>query len=218
MLTPRMKTVAELLGKNKVVADIGCDHGKLSVYLVKNKLAEMVYATDISEKSLEKAKVLCKNEGIENVLFYVGDGFNAFNEKPDAAVIAGMGGEVIKNIISHKNAKTKLVLQPMKDSDVLYKKLVDGGFSINEVRIVREGGRFYEIILADVGIEQEFDYSFPPMDKLLKNETAKDFLLHKIKVLEKALQGAQKSKTQRFVEIRDMMDSIKGVISDAYDQ
>ena len=218
MLTPRMKTVAEMLGKNKVVADIGCDHGKLSVYLIKNNLAEKVYATDISEKSLEKAKNLCENEGIENVLFFVGDGFYAFDDKPDAAVIAGMGGEVIKHIVEHKNARTKLVLQPMKDSDALYETLVEEGFFIKEVRVVREGGRFYEIILAEVGKDKKFDYNLPPMEKLLKNDTAKDFLLHKITVLEKALKGAQKSKTQRDVEIKEIIDRIKGVISDDYGQ
>lgn len=218
MLTPRMMTVARMLGNNKVVADIGCDHGKLSVYLVKNQLAEKVYATDISEKSLEKARILCDNEGIDNVSFYLGDGFDAFCEKPDAAVIAGMGGEVIKHIIAHRNARTKLVLQPMKDSDILYKALVDGGFCIKEVQIVREGGRFYEIILAECGEEKEFDYSLPPMDKLVKNDVAKDFLLHKISVLEKALKGAEKGKTQRYIELKEMIDNIKGVISDAYGQ
>ncbi len=218
MLTPRMKMVAQMLGKNKIVADIGCDHGKLSVYLIENGLAEKVYATDISKQSLEKAKILCENMGINNVSFYLGDGFDAFEEKPDAAVIAGMGGEVIKHIISHKNAKTKLVLQPMKDSDTLYKALIEEGFCIKNVQVVREGGRFYEIILADVGITKEFDYSLPPMDVLKKNEEAKDFLLHKINVLEKALQGAKKSKTQRCAEIEDMIDNIKGVISDAYGQ
>ena len=58
MLTPRMKAIASLLGSNDTVADIGCDHGKLSAYLIKNGLANKVFATDISLLSLEKAKKL----------------------------------------------------------------------------------------------------------------------------------------------------------------
>ncbi len=216
MLTPRMKAVAELLGKNDIVADIGCDHGKLSVYLIKNELAQKVYATDISLSSLNKAKMLKEKENIENIELCLGDGFDAFDIMPDGAVIAGMGGEVIKHIISHKNARTKLVLQPMKDSDTVYKTLVENGFLIKEVRIIAEGGRFYEIILAEPGNNIVFDYSLPPMDKLLKDQCAYEFLLHKIKVLEKALVGAQKSKSQRYNEIKDMIESIKGVIYNAY--
>lgn len=218
MLTPRMEAIAQLLGKNKKVADIGCDHGKLSIYLIKNNLADVVYATDISVQSLEKAKILKEKENIEKIFFFVGDGFDAFDVKPDAAVIAGMGGEVIKHIISHKNARTKLVLQPMKDSDIVYKKLVEDGFAINVVQVVSEGGRFYEIIVAEPGMDEVFDYSLPPINKLVKNHDAKKFLIHKISVLEKALKGAQKSESKRADEIKAMIEKIKGVIFDAYGQ
>ncbi len=215
MLTTRMITITQLLGKNKTVADIGCDHGKLSVYLIKNHMADVVYATDISAQSLEKAKKLIENENVNNVFFYIGDGFEAFEKKPDAAVIAGMGGEVIKHIISHKNARTKLVLQPMKDSDIVYKHLVENGFEIIKVQIVREGGRFYEVILAEPGKNESFNYFLPPIEKLEMNQDAYDFLVHKIKVLEKALKGAEKSSSNRADEIRSFIETIKGVISDA---
>ena len=218
MLTPRMETVAKLTGKNNLVADIGCDHGKLSAYLIKNNLAQKVYATDISEKSLLKARILCEKEGLDNIFFFQGDGFSAFDILPDCAVIAGMGGEIISHIILHKNARTKLVLQPMKDSDILYKTLIENGFCINEVRIVREEGRFYEIILAEKGKMDSFDYAFPPMDKLVKDDTAKEFLYHKISVLEKALQGAEKSQSPRADELKNMINTVKGVIFNAYGQ
>lgn len=220
MLTPRMEAILKLLGKNKTVADIGCDHGKLSVYLLKNKIAENVFATDISYPSLEKAKKLAEKEKINNISFFVGDGFSALPKKPDAAVIAGMGGQVIANIIDNKFAKTRLVLQPMKDTNIVYKMLYCLGFYIEKEVIIREGGRFYEIILAIPGNDKPFDYDLPPMDRLQKDENALLFLQHKINVLTKALKGASRSKSQeglnRYSEINNKIRLLNEVITDAY--
>ncbi len=220
MLTPRMEAIVNLLGINETVADIGCDHGKLSAYLIKNNYANKVFATDISEPSLEKANKLAKKEELNNISFFVGDGFNALPQKTDAAVIAGMGGEVIANIIDNEFAKTKLVLQPMKDTDILYKKLYSLGFCIEKEVIVREGGRFYEIILAVPGSDVPFDYELVPVDRLLKDESALLFLKHKIEVLTKALKGAGKSNSpdgiKRYNEIKQKIKLLNEVIIDAY--
>ncbi len=219
-LTPRMQAIASLLGENNIVADIGCDHGKLSAYIIKNKVAKKVFATDISKDSLEKAKKLTEKEKLENISFFLGDGFSCLKEKPDAAVIAGMGGQVIADIIDHDFAKTKLVLQPMKDSDILFKKLYSLGFKIEKEVIVREGGRFYEVILAIPGSEEPFDFALPPINKLIKNEDALLFLEHKKTVLEKALNESKKATRDegkiRLNQLTDKIKMIDEVIKNAY--
>ncbi len=218
MLTPRMLAVASLAGVNDTVADIGCDHGKLSAYLIKNKLAQKVYATDISEQSLKKARLLKEKECLKNMQLFLGDGFDAFNKPVDCAIIAGMGGETIKNIISHKYAKTKLVLQPMKDSDILYKGLLESGFYIDKVQIVREGGRFYEIIMCFPGDDKPFDYLMPPLDKIVKDDVLRDFLIHKISVLKKSLQGISLTRTnmERLEEVNYKITKIEDVLNNVY--
>ena len=220
MLTPRMNAIVSLLGYNDTVADIGCDHGKLSAYLIKNGLANKVFATDISFLSLEKAKKLKEKEKLANIFFYLGDGFSCLDQKPECAVIAGMGGQVISDIITHPLAQTKLVLQPMKDSDILFEKLYGLGFKIEKEIIVREGGRFYEIILATLGTDEPFDYSLPKMNVLEKNEDAFLFLQHKKSVLEKALQGSNNAVSEegklRFNQIQEKIKLIDEVICNAY--
>ena len=218
MLTSRMLTIALLAGINDIVADIGCDHGKLSAYLIKNGLASVVYATDISEKSLQKAIELSKREKIENIEFFLGDGFYAFNKSVDCAIVAGMGGETICEIIEHNCAKTKLVLQPMKDSEILYKHLIESGFYIEKVQIVREGGRFYEIVLCVPGKDEPFDYSLPPIDKLVMDENSRDFFIHKLEVLKRAFNCASMSKkdVERFNEISKNINKIEDVLSNVY--
>lgn len=193
MLSSRLLCVAELVKGSGVVADIGCDHGKLSAYLLKMNYASFVYATDISEQSLNKARKLCESEKLCDVEFVCGDGFNALDKKVDAATVAGIGGDVISQIIDSEKAPDKLVLQPMKDSDKLYEKLFELGYFVKEVRIVKENGRFYEIILALRGLDTAYDFSLPPLERIVFDETAKMYLSHKIDVLNKARNGAKKA-------------------------
>ena len=213
-----MKWVADLLGKNDTVADIGCDHGKLSVYLLQNNLAKSVIATDISAESLEKAKKLAEKEGIESISFFVGDGFDAVSKTPDAAVICGMGGDVIAKIIAHPKAQTRLVLQPMKDSDILFQALFDYGFSIEKEKIVREDNRFYEIILAVPGKMEKFDFSLAPLDKIICDCEAVAFFKHKKSVLQKAFSSAQNTKSDRgnarAKELKERISVLERVITD----
>jgi tRNA (adenine22-N1)-methyltransferase len=47
-----------MCNKTRVIADVGADHGYTCAGILQRGLAEKVIATDISEKSLEKAKRL----------------------------------------------------------------------------------------------------------------------------------------------------------------
>ena len=57
-LTRRLRAAADLVRYGSVAADVGCDHGKLSAYLLDSGRAEFVYATDIRKQPLAKAAAL----------------------------------------------------------------------------------------------------------------------------------------------------------------
>ena len=52
----RLETIASLIRPCKVFADIGCDHGYISLFVARSALAEKIIATDISALSLDKAR------------------------------------------------------------------------------------------------------------------------------------------------------------------
>jgi len=205
----RFLSIIELLGKNKTVADVGCDHGKLSTYLIENDLAEKVFATDISAPSLEKAKKRSADMKINNIEFYLGDGLSVLNAPPECAVIAGMGGETVAHIIRHPNARTKLVLQPMKDQDVLYKALCDLNFYVDKVKIAHEGRRFYEVISAHYGEKDDFDCFLPPLDRLVYDDNAVLYLQRRIAITQKAAEGAKISDRSRYALLVDEVERLK---------
>ena len=76
-LSNRLESVVNLIEYEKVIADIGCDHGYVTAELILANKCDKVIATDISGKSLDKAIRFCDSLNIANfVSFREGDGFN----------------------------------------------------------------------------------------------------------------------------------------------
>ena len=50
--------------KNRIVADIGCDHGFVSIYMVQNGLADKMIAMDVAEGPLSTAKANVLEAGV----------------------------------------------------------------------------------------------------------------------------------------------------------
>ena len=59
-MSKRLIKISELVS-GKIVADVGCDHGKLAKSLLDNKKVDFIYVSDISAESLKKAEVLLAN-------------------------------------------------------------------------------------------------------------------------------------------------------------
>ena len=65
-ITPRLHAALEMLTGSDTVADIGCDHGRLTAALLQKQICKMVIASDISEPSLEKARRLIEVIGFKD--------------------------------------------------------------------------------------------------------------------------------------------------------
>ena len=148
----RLKTVCSLIERTGVFADVGCDHGLVSKFVLDNNLADVVCATDISEGSLNKAKQLLSN--YENVRFYLGDGVQPLIEqgvRVDTAVICGMGGQTIMKILSNDAVIPTLILGAQKNTDKLRRFLLGRGYEITNDVMVEDRGKFYDVIKAEYG-------------------------------------------------------------------
>ncbi len=153
-----MNRITELYSRLRpcrLFADIGCDHGFVAELAVKNGIAEKVYISDISAKCLAKAeKLLAVHIRTGTVESYVSDGFAAFEETPDQALIAGMGGEEIVRILSEaKELPERLVLQPMKNASAVRRFLTQNGYKLLEDVTFREV-KFYDVICAERGKDE----------------------------------------------------------------
>lgn len=147
----RIEAICSLIEPVAVIADVGCDHGKVAEYCLNNNLANTVIASDISAESLQKAKSLLGSR--DNISFVVCDGIGF---ACDEAVIAGMGGYTIADIISAATVLPQtLVLCPHRDAYVVRKKLCDCGYSIDRDFICSERGKYYSVMRARRGGAKE---------------------------------------------------------------
>ena len=129
--TQRMKILCSHLRKAETFADVGCDHGYMSEYMLKNGLCGKLYFSDISRGSLAKAKKLLaeyvdggRAEGV------LGDGFYGVPKDTEEVLIAGMGGSEIVDILSHEKygfLPAYFVFQPMLDGEKLRRYLIENG-------------------------------------------------------------------------------------------
>ncbi|MCQ1530820.1 tRNA (adenine(22)-N(1))-methyltransferase [Lutispora saccharofermentans] len=151
-LTPRLAVIGESIDECDVVADIGSDHAYLPIYLINNNKAKKAIATDINKGPAEISMKRVKKYGLEqHIEIRIGDGLSALKDKEaDIIVIAGMGGILIQNILSEgidiARSAGELILQPMRDSRILIKWLIQNSFEIFNGEIVKENDKFYEII------------------------------------------------------------------------
>lgn len=160
-LPKRLSAIYDIVENGALVADIGTDHALLPIALVENGKCDSAIASDIAlgplkiaEKNilshglLEKIKTV-QSDGLENV--------SKFN--PKNIIIAGMGGETIRDILSTspypKCSGALLLLQPMTHCELLREHLITSGFSILDEKVIREQHRFYVIIAARFSQLQE---------------------------------------------------------------
>lgn len=181
----RIEHICALLEKCKTFADVGCDHGYCTRYMLENNLCDLAYISDISGQSLKKAQNLLseyiKSGRCKSICC---DGLQGFETVPEQVLIAGMGGEEIIKILS-RGIPDKFVLQPMKNAPLLRGFLLENGCTITRDDIFKDG-KYYFIIKGEksnnVGginyspLETEFgrdSFYNPVFAEYLKEEIAK---------------------------------------------
>ncbi len=100
-LSNRLQAVASWIAPCGTVADVGTDHGYLSVWLLQTHTAQRVIASDIHAGPLDRARRSAAEYSLENAIrFELCDGLQfAGADAADTVVIAGMGGETIIAIL-----------------------------------------------------------------------------------------------------------------------
>ena len=133
-LDARLSAIRDLAGSCARFADIGADHGRLGAHMLLHGLCARAQLADISAASLIKARRLIYGLGLtDRVDFCVGDGAQALKERPDVAVIAGMGGQTIAGIVERGRdilSGSRLVLQPNVAAPELRARLQAARFRI----------------------------------------------------------------------------------------
>ena len=223
ILDKRMKCIVDCVFENAILADIGTDHGKLPIYLAKIGKIKRAVASDINEMPLAKAVTNIKKYGLEDVIdTYLTDGLKGIEKfSPDCVVIAGMGGELIEQILSNSTLEknnVKFILQPMTKEESLRRYLCKNGFKITDEYIVKEG-KLYQIICSEYTGEKyemsDVEYMLGKINIEKKEELLEELLDKVIRRVKTKIEGKESAHIEVCSEKEIFSDLLK-IREDSY--
>ena len=153
-LDERLRCAFDLLQGANIVADIGCDHGKLTAALLLDGGCDRVIAGDISPDCLNKTRAIIDRYGLQGrAEVRLGSGLCILEPgECDAAAILGMGGELMVELLQSSPAVAermeRLVLQPMSGIEELRQWLYENSYHVKADRLIRVGSRWYQLLCA----------------------------------------------------------------------
>ena len=150
-LSTRLLACAQYVKKGDRVADIGCDHGYLSIHLLTSGIAKSCIASDVNEGPLQSAMRNGRKYGVVNKMeFCLSDGVRDIPRDFDSMVCAGMGADTMMHILHDapwlKDPKYRLILQCQSKRPELRQWLCDEGYRINRETLAKDGKFVYTIM------------------------------------------------------------------------
>ena len=150
-MSNRLLACCDLIKKGDRVADIGCDHGYLGIYLLTNGIARSTIEADVAPQPLESARRNAKKFHVDSAMtFCLSDGAKDIPRDFDVMVCAGMGADTIMSILASapwlKDEKYRLILQCQSKRPQLRQWLYDAGYRISRETLAKDGKFVYSVM------------------------------------------------------------------------
>ena len=159
MISDRLAAIAYMIDSNKVVFDVGSDHGLLPCFLVESNIASKVYAGDIALGPLNRAKENIEKRGLQDKIIPVlSDGLAKANDDVQVVVISGMGYHTIKHILDTCDISKYqyFLIQSNTDVDLVRRYISEHMFTIEDERIIYDDF-YYQIIKFSADLHDSYD-------------------------------------------------------------
>lgn len=162
-ISVRLRAVASMVTEGNRVADVGCDHGYVPIYLIRNGKTPSAIAMDVNSGPLLRAREHiesnCLSQYIETRL---SDGLDALGKgEADTVILAGMGGPLMERILRRGEEVledvSELILQPQSELAKFRRFLSKNGYRIADENMILEDGKYYPMIRAVHGENYELD-------------------------------------------------------------
>ncbi len=193
-LSKRLETIYELVPQGTFCADIGADHGKLIISLAENNISISSLAVENKIGPFKRLKEnISKSKAKDKIKAILSDGIKDIDDNIDTLIIAGMGGDLIINILNKDKDKLAnikyIIVDAHTNSNKLRRYLNELSFTILEEKIVYEAHIFYEIIKLERRDKKqdldELDIKFGPILRKRKDDLfIKKYQLIDEKILE----------------------------------
>ena len=156
VLDARLAAAAELVRPGQPVADIGCDHGKLTAVLAASGKYPKVIGVDLRPGPLAKAKQTLEHADCQDrAELRLGDGLSVLSENEvGSIVLAGVSAQTTWEILEKApwvfcKGGPRIIMIPATRHDALRRWLWEHGFSFTADRPVQAAGRWYAVMAAE---------------------------------------------------------------------
>lgn len=187
-LSKRLSVIASLVPENAVIADIGCDHALLDIYLSKKKIIKKSFAIDITKGALNQADKNIKLYNAKNIQTRLSDGFEKIDIKDnvDTVIMSGLGDAKIINILKEAEEKLNKVNNIIIQSNVgvsnIRVYLTCNGYYIDNEKLVKENNIIYTVISFKKGYKRytKKEKEFGPVLLRNKDELFDELIINRI--------------------------------------
>lgn len=149
VLSRRLQMLADMVTPGNSVADVGCDHAFLSIYLIQAGISPHVLAMDVRKGPLAAAREHIEGSGLNTYIkLRLSDGLDGLGEgEAETVLCAGMGGRLMEGILKAGETKARamkeLILQPQSELKEFRAFLRQAGYRILAENGVYEDGKYY---------------------------------------------------------------------------
>ncbi len=229
-LSRRLKAVADLVTPQNRVADVGCDHAYISIYLIEHNIAKHVIAMDVNKGPLERAKAnISKKNLLDRIDTRLSDGLEKLEPgEVDTILLAGMGGVLMIRILEDGSESVQsvneLILQPQSEISIVRKYLHSIGFSIVHEHMLLEDGKYYDVMKAvrkeqitreETTYEKEVFYQYGKLMLENNDEVLKEYLRKEKETYLTVLDTLSRSQTEKSLERIREVNSLIDYINEA---
>ena len=216
-LSNRLRKCAEFVRPGAFVADVGCDHGYLSLHLLTQGIASYVYAGDVNEGPLQSAVINAAKYGVKNkIKFYLSDGVRNMPRDFDTLVCAGMGADTMISILEAspwlKDEKYTLILQCQSKRPDLRRYLNAQGYGVLREDLARDGKFIYTVMEVRFGAacaEKELDYYISPALLKCGSPLLPEFIGRVTEGIRTAVRGMEHSGSEELPCFRQLLHALE---------
>lgn len=217
-LSNRLLACCSFVAPGSRVADIGCDHGYLGIYLLKNGIADSVIASDVNEMPLHSAVINAAKFGVrDRIAFYLSNGAQNIPRDFDTLVCAGMGADTMMSILDAapwlKDSRYRLILQCQSKRPELRRYLSENGFSILRETLAQDGKFIYpimEVVYRPGQPLTPWECYIPRVLRESGSPLLDAFCTRVIGGLEETVNGLSRSGGEKYLYYKEILEKLKG--------
>ena len=215
-LSTRLLACAGFVKKGDRVADIGCDHGYLSIHLLTNGIARSCIASDVAKGPLQSAKDNARKFGVsENITFHLSDGVQSIPRDFDTLVCAGMGGDTMIHILESapwlKSEQYRLILQCQSKRPELRKWLYENGFAIRRETLAKDGKFCYpvtEVVYAPGESLKGAEFYITPALRASGSPLLPEFYDRVVGGIRTSVEGLSRTGGEKYEEMKTILEEL----------